>query len=1682
MKRFFKKAAAFVVTAAILLQILPMTLLAAPADTRVVDPSTMTDWQNWFGPSVLNTENAGGVWGDKSVFLNADDFNDALENGVADYPIDMTPDGTNFLVALSAIAANKSIVGYSALPTDTMLVLDLSISMTDNAMSTMIGAANAAIKKLLDLNRNNRVGVVVYAGTQVSGGGYGGFGGGTYGLTQSATVLLELGRYTGTGTGNATYLTYRNDTVSVASGVLGQGQAAPGKRADGSTYIQAGMQLAVDEFKSVPQADTVINDGPQAGTVRMPIMVLMSDGEPTVATTSINNVGNSTHGNGYSGATTNSYLTQLTCAWAKKEMAAHYGRAPLFYTLGLNVGNSAAAQAVLNPAASTGTYATYWEAYNQAAATGSATVTHGSGNSRFTVPVVQGLEKAYVDQYFAASNDNALNNAFEAIVNQIIIQSKYYPTMVDDGKHHLNGYITFHDELGEYMQVRDIKGLTVDGRYYKGSALGRAIREGAFGNIYNANTGSYNLNNLNDTGNAFLDAIEERLGCTQSQARDVAEQALANKQLYYESGSNYSNYIGWYADQNGDFIGFWNGDHAHLDAPADAVYANMSYGFMGTVGSVEEFNESDMLHISVQVRENLSNQHQLVIYKIPASLIPTVNYNIEFDGDNLEDGENFEMSIDGATEALRLIFEVGLREDINRINVAEKVQGGVTAENGVYTFYSNRWSEHSHADDALVDDHSATWLEFEPSLENERYYFTANTPIYEKDGNTYRKVVDYDPANINQTYYSSILRFSTASTNMTAATKQEVYVPVTAQSLAKAKQAADGTWYIPKDTIHHLLESSEGVKYQIAKDGEDLNSAAKEHPTKTLDYSNYPQVVTLSDGTIHCDACLGNNGMFTMEAAQGIKLSKQMAVEGLGNGARFTFDIALSGVTLDTAYPVYDENGEYLYDADVNANVIQVTIAEGETVYIADLPADVQYTVTEVLPAGSPWMVDNAKTTGTSGTVSAHTFSAVNFVNDLATYGNLVLHKDVFLPTALGPNADYTGEFDVRVVFDGSVSAVKVDGVDTTVTGNTLDLKIRDNQTIVISNIPNGTGFAVSEPNLPSFWQSSVTYHENRNTISDAAEAVVTLENYYEPNGMEAVNVQHVGEKTLNGRGWLDSDEFTFTLQYFDGNNWVNYGTVRSVVGSAAEKTFSFTAAIEDFVNTHVLVNGVGVYQLRVLENESDIGGVSTDLYPKQFALTVENDFTLGKYKITDVTTITPGAGGTAIRFANNVWTVATEFVNVYDVAGTATVEIEITKQLEDNTGLNRGKAGFEFELYQLDSNNQKINVESLGTTDVNGIVSYRKAFGAEMAGQTLTYYIAEVDQDEDGMQYDLTPRVLEVRIVDNLDGSVSADINGQGNTYAATFTNVYALDAATLTVDGNKKLTGRDPLATDAFKFELYRTDARFENPVKVDTVTNGVGSFTLTDTIDVAGTYYYTVSEAAGDIAGITDDDAVYYLTVTVDKGNGDALEATIVSLKKDGEDAAEVEFENVYKAANADLTFTGTKTLEGGTLNDNDFTFKLYETDSTYAIAGVTATGEEKNIGGKFAFDTITYTAIGTHYYVIAEDATVNPIDGVNYDGTQYRFRVDVTDAGEGQLLVSVQDIHRETTLTAATTQTVDVSFVNTVIPPAEEPEDEPEEDPIEIPETGETSNLFAWFAIAFVSGAALFSIRLREKKSK
>ena len=447
-KRLISAVLAVIMSIMLMLTMMPASSFVVYADEgsskvsreKTADSSTINDWEKLFGSNIQSTKNAGVIWTDKSVLKDLS--NSGLPGTVT------LNDEDNFIVAMSALASNKSIVGHSTIPTDTMLVLDVSGSMksgdTTGNIDAMVKATNDAIYRLQELNNHNRVGVVLYSGNE-------NFGTSTVG---TAKVLLPLDRYvksgnTSTGKEFLTYTaSYKNNkldniNVDVDSDVKNSKgdavkQNSNDKDVKGGTYTQNGLFKAYSQFMAVE--DVAIKSGAQAGTIRIPVFVMMTDGAPTTATTSYWDVSTSDVGNGADACATDelAFLNQLTAAYVSKKVEDHYGRAAKFYTLGLGLSSLSddaknAAESVLDPETSSIDLNGYWNEYVSGGANAKDMVLtvpgtnnkSNPGNKTVTVRrnenITSRAQQYYVDEYFPADNAEGLIAAFTSIVDEIIL-------------------------------------------------------------------------------------------------------------------------------------------------------------------------------------------------------------------------------------------------------------------------------------------------------------------------------------------------------------------------------------------------------------------------------------------------------------------------------------------------------------------------------------------------------------------------------------------------------------------------------------------------------------------------------------------------------------------------------------------------------------------------------------------------------------------------------------------------------------------------------------------------------------------------------------------------------------------------------------------------------------------------------------------------------------------------------------------------------------------------------------------------------------------------------------------------------------------------------------------------------------------------------------------------------------
>jgi pilin isopeptide linkage protein len=246
----------------------------------------------------------------------------------------------------------------------------------------------------------------------------------------------------------------------------------------------------------------------------------------------------------------------------------------------------------------------------------------------------------------------------------------------------------------------------------------------------------------------------------------------------------------------------------------------------------------------------------------------------------------------------------------------------------------------------------------------------------------------------------------------------------------------------------------------------------------------------------------------------------------------------------------------------------------------------------------------------------------------------------------------------------------------------------------------------------------------------------------------------------------------------------------------------------------------------------------------------------------------------------------------------------------------------------------------------------------------------------------------------------------GASNSYTVSFVNIYDSTDTAASFGGTKELTGRN-LNEGEFTFALYATGDSFtvaEGMVPKQTVSNDAeGDFNFTAiSYSKVGTYRYVVKEnTSAKLGGVTYDESVFHVIVTVTDENGVLSASTVITDELGA--TAEIKFQNSYKAAATSVILTGTKTLTGADLTADMFQFHLYKADANYNIQGAALAGATNDASGRFTFESITCSAPGTFYYVVTEDDSA-AVKGMTYDDTAYGIKVSVWDDGIGNLKAS------------------------------------------------------------------------------
>lgn len=383
----------------VLLALAPTTALAATVGaTTLADPSSASTWRNWGLEN--STQNVGRIWTDKTVSAE-----DIVLTGAGGEKVISKGKDSDFLTAFSAISSTSNLRETATTPLDIVLVLDASGSMDDamgRADSTKrIDALKAAANSFIDeIAARNAL---------------------TSDASQQHRVsIVKFSGKKSDRVGNDTYRdgrnTYNYSQVMKTMDLVTADTADSFKstvdsiKPAGATRSDNGLELAQSQLSNA-RADA------------RKIVVFFTDGKPT----------------SYSEFDDGVASSAIATAKAIKDAGG------TVYTIGIFSGANAAADPTANGTSSE-------NKFMQAVSSNYPNATYASSWGGYSWNLGTHVDGAAF--YKTATNADELKKVFDGISKEIS-DAAGYPTDVTDGLEHASGYVTFTDQLGDYMKVDD---------------------------------------------------------------------------------------------------------------------------------------------------------------------------------------------------------------------------------------------------------------------------------------------------------------------------------------------------------------------------------------------------------------------------------------------------------------------------------------------------------------------------------------------------------------------------------------------------------------------------------------------------------------------------------------------------------------------------------------------------------------------------------------------------------------------------------------------------------------------------------------------------------------------------------------------------------------------------------------------------------------------------------------------------------------------------------------------------------------------------------------------------------------------------------------------------------------------------------------------------------------------------
>ena len=519
-----------------------------------------------------------------------------------------------------------------------------------------------------------------------------------------------------------------------------------------------------------------------------------------------------------------------------------------------------------------------------------------------------------------------------------------------------------------------------------------------------------------------------------------------------------------------------------------------------------------------------------------------------------------------------------------------------------------------------------------------------------------------------------------------------------------------------------------------------------------------------------------------------------------------------------------------------------------------------------------------------------------------------------------------------------------------------------------------------------------------------------------------SVTDQITATKVLDGRD-LKAGEFSFEL--VEGDKVVATGT-NDAEGKITMSAVKYTKP------------GKHAYTLREIK-----GG------------TTSKGITYSDAKYTIETTITDNGDGTLKAEHVLKDATAATFKNTYSVAPLdAELDFDLSKVISGRDWTDGDEFSFTITTPEDAPLPDPATVTVSRKDAKDGIAAIKFGKIHYAAAGTYKYEIRENAGSTVGMTYDANVATAEVTVTEGSEGNLTANVTKKEN---GRFTNTYHTELNYTAAGGlwlSKYLDGR-PMTEGQFTFTVTPADdasARalvllpgansFKSPAAAEATVGLIdilaGHEVIFTQADAGKTFTYTVAEKNDDQPGYTYDDAVRTVTIAIADDTAGTLTATTTvsggpegtheTVHKSGENKVEkalAPFHNSYSATTntpggTAAQVVATKTLTGRPMADGEFWFGI-----AYQGEIVGYENLKPNIGGHVSFDALHYDtemlanleAAGlahrtdkdgklawTINYTAYEDLFGLP-NGVSATTWSFGFKVIVVDNGDGTLTATV-----------------------------------------------------------------------------